>query len=648
MTARIRLPRLNPAMTKRVRGAPAPALTFPSRASRIWRYRADNAGNVSTTPTITFAPSAVNVGANTITIPGLQFLAPQASYTACGGTKMPFATTGTPPAPLQAGTEYLLSRVSGDDYRVFPLYDASMWASVPGMLPEDDPDFAQCYFQNANPIILTSQGTGTHSFVCPTLVRDAADMIGNGFTASVQAGAQADWNRWIPVAVDGSGKKAFKLEKVVRNPVGNAYCHYGKLMQLTGTTAIYNSYRSKIGGQRIVLQTFVINPTMTDSQGVAKIRPTSVSTSTGIFTAANDAGVHGLTAYDTVSSTNYFYAAKIMAPPGSALPAGFVDGTSYYVKSLSSTTFTLHDNTTDALAGTNPIKPTTAGTAGFIVYQPAVPADIERQRNLCETLYSSNDNGNILSAHAGPEQGVYGTNLQAVDFAISASTGDTGAAGRTISTLIDRMGAAGYAKVWLWFPSGSVGPTCIDTGLPLASGYYWITKKPASANLFRLHRTEASAVAGVGIAGSSTTCIKYSAQGSGKCRIEPGDGRATFVVGCADTANALSTWRMPLNTKGVLTVKVDYNPTSGSFVTVYLYWNGVLVDTIVTAVAKGLTPASVNPGTSGYSLFNSFGVHVPFEGLVYEIIMEVSTSDIAEADIQADHAFLMQDYAIAA
>lgn len=613
----------------------ADAGPFPSFAPAFLRVAADDGGNTVETTDQTFAPSAVDTANSKIALPGLTYAAAGA-IASIAATRVTFSSTGTLPAPLVADTPYLLSLVSGNDFELYPEAKQSDWSTTPTMLADDAPMPAQNYFQRVNKVVLTSQGSGTHRVKSLPLMKEMPNLIA-GKPAYKIGSASTDRHNRFEIVTDGRGDKALLGRILARDPSSNgAYNLYGfGIDQSAGDQRI--AFQTESRSKRTLVAIAVLRWDESETYGLAKVplAPSAVNTSTGVLTFT----AHGMTTGWRV---------RLLAHVnGGVLPTGFAGGTQdYWVRSVTANTMTLHTSSADATAGTNPVIPTAQGSVGFLVYAPERPGDVERMRFLGEWRNPANG-GNSCTVRTNAIN--YGDQTYlASDVTVSGSNnGNVGATGRTSTGLVPTT--SDVAKVRIRFPAASVAPTRSDTGQPLASGEYWI-RRHASSVAVVLYDTQAACLADLGLAPAASSCIKFSAAGTGFFRLEQVGSRPFNASGerGAETLPA-NRWGPPIGQKGLLTALVDYDDPSSSFIRYRYYWNGALVaDYQSSNGAKGVTGSGTSGADTGMTLMNSPQRHVSFEGLLYDLTLAASDSEISASDLQPVHNWLMAKYGIAA
>lgn len=610
---------------------------FPSFAPAFFRVAAGDSGNIIEQLDQHFEPADVDISAGKLALPDLGFGA-FSTFASTAAVRAYFSSTGTLPTPLQADTPYYLSPASGGGFDLYPEATQAHWATTPTMLAEDTPMPAQNFAQRVNKIVFIDQGSGTHRLTTLPLAKELPNLIA-GKPAYKIGVASTNHHQRFEIVSDGRGDKALLGRLLTRDPASNgSYNLYGFSMDMSATdqrTAFQTEARSK----RSTVQFAVIEWRETDTRGLAKtpIAPANVNTTTGVIT------------FNTHQMTTGWRVRLLAHANGGTLPAGLSGGTQdYWVRSASANTMTLHPTSADATGNTNIVTPTTQGTVGFLIYAPERPADSERMRFIAEWReQGSGGNTHTVRTNGAGFLGVTQT-LPGDALSSTGNNGSIGAAGRSAQALVPTN--SDKARVRLWTPAGATAPTRSDTAQPLADGDYWIRKHPSSSVYVLIYESEATCQsdAAAALLPATSACIKFSASGSGALRIEKaGAGPISIGVERGGDGVAPLTWQMPANQKGLLTTVTDYNDPGSATIRQRVYWNGALVLDYLAPGAKGLTGATTNAGDSGLTLMNSPQRHVAMEGLLYELTLGASDSEITAADIGPVNTWLMAKYGLA-
>lgn len=609
--------------------------SFPSTASLWAAWEADAPANAAAVTSINFTSSNVDASANTIDL-GVTAFAANGSYASVKGTQVFFSTTGTLPGGLLANTPYYVSLVSGTLYNVYPVATDADAGSIPGFTSADNIAAGQKFVQKVGAVDLTSGGSGTHTMYTREITAALVDAV-NAYRG--EGIGLTDKNTWFEIDTDAQGHKYVRSGRIAKDHLGDGvYDFYGKTFNIKPNTGGANiDVKNNIGNKRIVYESFVveIDPHVTRGNPKAPLSSSSVNTTTNIFTST----AHVLNTGDLV---------RIKLDVGGTLPAPLAENTDYYLRDISANTFSLHPTQGDATANTNIIDITTAGSGTFTVYAPCRVADSNKMSTFVE-LIEPNGTQNVLSpnlSYTGPTS--VGRVLPNVTYIPSG-----GNAGHIYNQKELFDFGFDVVKVDVYVPPEGTGPTRQDTGLPLLSGAYWATRSPGSSVYGRLHTSEALAIAAVGVSSgslSSTQMIKYSDTGNTEWMVNWHEDVGTpfsFNFQGVTGNDGRPYYLLPFNRKMVVTFVVDYNDPDPSVTTAicYLYIDGVLVHTRVTARTKGNLAAAAtgSPGT----LMNSAASHVPFMGKWYAGFFGSHASDYPTAGLDEVHAYLKAKYGIA-
>jgi hypothetical protein len=557
-----------------------------------------------------FAPGDVDTSANTIALAHRGF-GPYTLVTVAKATRGWFGTTGTLPAisggtlvPGSAGNPgTIVYRVddgaghatfyreaSDADHALFP-------SSVEGELIS----IAQRYAEAIDPIDFLDGGAGTHTFYTWPVTNTLTTKT-SGYT--VLARDMTDPNTWFEI-VTVAGKRYLFNDRSTSDPSWGAYRRFGK-------PPTWNDAALSVAGanKRWLWQLACVNlPTEAD-RSVPKVYVVA-----GAGVDATD---------DVINKTHPFATGdtiRLKVKPDSTLPGGLAASTTYYARSISSTSFSLHPTAADATANSNKIDITSAGGT-FAIYALGRTGDVmqHRMRFVSEYNDMSGATGtNALTARAMAEAAQYAAT------AVSAS-------GSTAGQITGNPHYIDGERVRFWLPPGSTGPTRVDTGLPLAAGLYWATLTPGGSS-FRLHDTLQSAIESQGLSTITSSCIKFSAQGSGQFSVffeDTFNGRLS-VIGDREVQ---ASKRIPNNYDVVWSSGVDMNKPGESYFRVYHGVNGAVVeDDLVTDLPvqnTGAYQAGIKPGT----FMNSGAGHVCMNGYLASLCWFAGTGDPDQANLQ--------------
>lgn len=612
-----------------------PEISLPSDPS-IWAiWEADAPANGAAVTAINFTGAEVDTAANTINL-GVTSFGAFGTYASALGTPMVYSTTGTPIGGLQDGEAYYLSLVSGTLYHIYPVATDEDAAALPGFTAADNIAPGQKFAQRAGAVDLTSGGSGTHTFTSREITPNLVDAV-NGYLA--QAKGVANKNTWLEIDTDGDGHKFVRSGRIAKDHLGDGvYDFYGKTFDIKPNSGGTNlDVKNNIGNKRFIFESYVvaIEPYVTRGNPKAPLDPSKVNTTTNLFTST----AHPLNTGDMV---------RLKLDAGSTPPSPLAEDTNYWLRDISANTFSLHPTQADAAANTNAIDITTTGSGTFTVYAPRRVADSNRMSFFAEII-EPNGGQNTLSpnlTYSGP------TSVGRVSPTSTAIplTGNNPGNLNQQKAFVDYGHAV--VKVDVYVPPEGAGPTCTDTGLPLTSGTYWLTRSGGSSTYARLHRTAEAAQAAVGLenaALSSSQMIKFSDIGNTEFMLNFHPDMGTpfnfNYYGVSGTEGIINTL-LPFNRRTAITFGVDFNDPNPAVSTVqlYLYVHGELAGSKSTSTPKGNTPAAVtgSPGT----LMNSAASHVPFIGKWYAGFFGSHVSAVPAEALDEIHAYLMSKYEI--
>ena len=354
---------------------------------------ANDSNNTYTTINRDFATTDVDTGNNRINITDLD-LNRTAEYVA---TKMRFSSTGTLPAPLQPDTDYYVhnegSPVAG--IAIYPVDDGKTAAQFGnGYLDGEYVSPAESYSLGINRIVLTDQGTGTHTMTSQELVTGIHDKTGRGYDYT-----KTQINEMVERRQDANDNYYIDMAGVVGRDINDpSGPFYGKLYAMTNAGTDFGDLYS---GNRFLAMAGAIAWSK-DSCATARrlaIEPGDINTGTGVISMTNHSmngkkvrfgGYSGATlptgwkafsgrtiapadvntTSGVITDTAHGFATGdhvvLRSPHGNTLPAGFSEIT-YWVNAADANSFTLHTSSANASAGTSPVIPTDQGTNDFLV-----------------------------------------------------------------------------------------------------------------------------------------------------------------------------------------------------------------------------------------------------------------------------------------
>jgi hypothetical protein len=605
-------------------------------------------GNTFDSLSQTFAPAAVDTVNSKLALSGLKF-SNFVSASSASGNPVYFSTTGTLPAPLQAGSLYYIAPNAVSGYDIYPEQGSSDWQNMPDALSFETPLTAQNFAQKTNKVALTSQGTGTHTVYSDTLVYSLVDMVGNGYTTDGRNGS-SDRHSHHRIQTDGHGP--FIMSRILAREfgryAGGTFNLFGK-SPIQGPPAKKLEARQRSGLKRSFWHTQVVRISINGYKSVIKnvVAPADINTTTGVVTNTNANG-----RFATGNLVN------VQVNAGSTMPAGWDPAIDYFAHVVSSTTYTLHLNGTDATSGSNPVIPTTQGAGLIILFAPQRVGDRHRQSFLIEQIEPANSGaGNVLSPWPYP--------IGPTNAGIITSSGFT-TSGTTNGDILNLSNYGDLARITLWFPPRAVRPTRADTGQPLADGDYYVTKYTGGSTYGRLHDTLAKAQACQGVLTNScanTDLIKYTTAMTGEMLtvwsnsnnllpwvLNSSQGGAATAQQSATASGPIDTntaHYLPTNSVHVFTWLVDMNDPAQSVPIAKLYIDGVLYSTYALDGVKGILDAAQNDGTPAWTLHNSAASHVPFEGDSYGVYLGSSVNGITDAEILALHNYCLAKFGVA-
>lgn len=604
-------------------------------------YRVDPESDLNTAYEIDaeFGPGAVEVDAGTIHLPDLPI-----AFAGWGGASSAkacrcwFETTGTLPGGLSPSLEYYLAPAGkAGRYWIYPVATVENWpalhANVPHALLGESVMPAQYLGQAANRIRLTSAGSGRHSLRTRKRLVAVADANGGAYYTGNPDGD--DLHKSYEVRGDGR-KSWIEQELLFRAPDDRAVYNLHGLGAEQGPASQRLAAQAETSGKRTVAAVWALRWGETDTYGIAKVPfvPANVEADTGrlIFTGRSRSTAKR-PAHAQHSLVSGYRARLLPRADGGVLPAGWRTDTDYYVCRVDPGSLTLHANPDDAATGSNPVLPGDAGRVGFLLYCPDRPADHERARFIMELRRPDNGDNRLTTR----SNFVSFTQIANPDnFVVSgANNGNIGGAGFEMVSSVATDDICREMRVFI--PEGAEGPTRRDTGQPLKSGRYWLTRAPKSTNAVRLHLTEADAKASLGVPTARAACIKYTAQGRAGVQIESvARYLSTSVERGAEPSRTTigdNPWAIPVGEDGVLTVICDYDDPLSDNVRTRTYWGKTLVQDWQSDGDKGPVSNARSPSMPAWTLLNSPDGHVTFEGRLYGGVVAASNDALTVDDL---------------
>jgi hypothetical protein len=624
------------------RAGVATTLRIATPSWAFLRSHAGSASNVGLTISEDFATAAVNTGANKITLGTDYGFRAFSSFSSSKGSMVKFRSSGVLPAPLDATKRYfVVQNASKEITAIYPETAAGDYTTTPGAFDYENMLVGQNFAQAVNAITLTSQGTGTH-----TIYSEADKLLSvldNSLDASINTQTQSgvDPHCWMDVFKDGNGKSYIRMQRFCRNNLtSSAYSIYSKTFPQNGSGGKLAA-RQKIGSKRCAAIIFKIKFHMSSTKSFGKAAFTSANVNTTTDTLTYTASGDGVTLV-TGEPTN------IRAISGGTLPTtggvALNPATTYYAR-VSGTAVTLHPTAADANGNTNKIDLDGAGTGTFQLYQTSIVGDGERMRFPIEWLEPANGGAaNVCNPQHNALSPGDAIQVLATDVVVAtgSTNGNWGFTGRTAVNLCINFGDGVACNVD--FPPGATPPTRADTGLPMSSGIYYMSRNLTSSTSYRLHDTKVSATASTGVTTALSSCIKFNnvpAAGRVIVKATP-DNRIWNVTNCRGGNQDKPGWIPPLETTGFLGVVVDYNDTAANLVHYRAFWVAEanasagpmtkVADWTSTGSTIGLLDAAQNDGNNAWTLGNSAAGHVGGECDIYEVILGASANAIADTD----------------
>ena len=311
----------------------------------------------------TFDPADVDTGADTIavTVPldDITMSTSSAAYQVVF-----FSTTGTLPAPLILGKPYC-AECTGGVTTVYPIARTTDWFNVLGGTYGDYIAPFQLAAQNRGKVDLTSQGSGVHTIYTRPLMDVWKDLTGNDYDFSNGTG---NYNELYEILDEGAnGKYIHSYGPMIRQyNLPSIHNLYAKIQANDGGAAFRGEYSLKnLSGGVAIIRPVRMSPS--DGTKQHRITDASINTGTGVITFGS---AHGITNGEPITWT---------APATETMPtpsAGLITDT-FYGRSVTSTTGTLHPSAADAIADTNVITYSSAGSGSFMLtfIKRCAPAD---------------------------------------------------------------------------------------------------------------------------------------------------------------------------------------------------------------------------------------------------------------------------------
>lgn len=563
--------------------APFDPATEPSLFAWV---AADDPNMVTETINEAFAPAAVDTSTNTIALTTTGFT--RASNYQFGTFYL--STTGTLPAPFVTGVPYIGVNDGSGNYSFYDVASDADYSRFTGYDQGETILTGYFYMLQRDQIDITTQGTGTHTISTDPLITTIKNKKDNStfFETTTRANK-------FRLMTDGDGPYIFH-EGATALSTTTFSEQEGNLLSDAYTPAQVGDF---FENNRFLYAVCAIEPLPNPyySKDRVFLLPSAINTGTGVFTQNN----HG---FVTGSEVNF----DVMSDVGS-LPTPTVSfAANIYVRAVTTGTYALYPTSADAIADTNRYVYSANGTGVLAVTGGTrFKSSSSSRRILFETNMQANDHTHSPACYDSYAD----MDLSSSSYFIGIGTSNDGNVGFTLS----QSGTGDnwtVLEVYWYIPNRSVGPTAEDTGLPVTSGTYWITKNPSSpTSQRRIHRTLADAQAAVGVATATLTntqCIKYSSLGSGRARMGlPNDFRwQAFDDGYQATTQTLA----PYSTGGIWIQLIDFDDgVSGKQV----YYMGVGAPDNLSAGNLGNrnSPLPAKSANSGMILNNAGQPHIP-------------------------------------
>ncbi len=621
------------ALAAATKGTTPPRKPFPKFKPAFYRVDPDSDLNTAYELDAEFGPGSVDVEAGTIHLPDLPI--PFAAWGGASSAKACrcwFETTGALPEGLHPELEYYLAPAERPGhYRIYPVATRENWPSlysiVPNALLGESVMPAQYLGQAVNRVRLGNAGSGLHRLKTRKRLVAVADAGGGPYyTGNPDSD---DLHKSYEVRNDGR-RSWIEQELLFRTDDDRAAYNLHGLGAEQGPASQRLAAQAETSGKRTLAAVWALRWGETDTYGIAKVPfvPANVGVDTGrlVFTGrsrnatkSSSRAQHGLVTG---------YRARLLPRcDGGVLPAGWQADKDYYVCRVDAGSLTLHGSPEDAAAGVDPLLPSDEGKVGFLLYCPDRPADHERARFIMELRRPDNSDNRLTTR----SNFVSFTQIANPDnFVVSGpNNGNISGSGLEMEPAVPSDAA--YRAMRIFIPEGGEGPRRQDTGQPLTSGHYWMTRAPKSATAVRLHLTEADAKASLGVPTARASCIKYTSQGKAGVQIETVARYLSTSVerGAEPTRSTIgdNAWSIPVGEDGVLTVICDYNDPQSEHVRTRTYWGKTLVQDWQSDGAKGPVSKAKSPSMPAWTLLNSPDGHVTFEGRLYGGV--VAASEVA-------------------
>lgn len=613
------------------------SLITPDMVSSViaW-YDAADPGNTTHNWTATLTPSDIDTVNHKVLNTGFNFsiTRPAAGASVVTGDFTPVyweaLPGGTLPGGVTEGTPYFAVDNAAGGIDLYPYATSAHLASFPGTSINESVAIADNALYNVNKITFSSAGSGSFRLYCnPTISRlvDKKGLASCDLTSSATViGDQFE------LITDSKGTFLRVPGGISKNYYQANHSIHGKLMNFGGnnldTKALY-------AGKRIFYQLLVGRAPYIDlnyaPRKVPGLSSASLNTGTGVFTKFN----HGLATGDFIKGSANGPGTNALPTPNAPNGAAFTAGC--YVRRIASSTFSLHPTSGDASSNTNVItySANITGNVSLLATQRCQDQRQHRYISLDTALPNSfNSHFCIVALNGGQQTGFQGIVQQTASF-INLANG-------TFSSVTHPA----LKRVYVYIPPDGVGPTCVDTMAPLTAGWYWTSRSNGDTfnpGTWRIHRTEASAIAGNGLSDALCGGIKFLSYGTGEMLIQR-QNEDIHWASLSGGTDRMDGYFPTIGVPVVYCVLWDGNNPSESFTILRYNENGVWKSKVVTSTVKGNLGAATSD-TNPWILGNSAQGHVPGEFDVYEMVVGSSSSD-ADADIASLMSYFTNKYGI--
>lgn len=574
--------------------------------SVIAHWQVDNENNVVISFSQTFAPSGVDTNNNTIAYSAAtyNFNNTARSYT---WTPVKFSSTGTLPAPLAADTWYYVwDKNSDGKLTVYPFASSANYSGLPGWYSMEDVPPAQYVYDDLGAIDITDQGTGTHTIYTNDLLRNMYDRVNDVDLENTSV----NLNGLLEIEGTGTEKQVFSRGGLARRWEGSGGQYYGKHIKENVSAATFGAlYEDKRYIAAVISCVPYSSPGVQVARGVTD--PTFVDATTDRIT---------FDVYHRLSTGDAFVSGVY---PGGVLPAGVP--ASGWIRRIDANVIELYDTyahaiDTDNTTGIYDITDT--GTGKFYFVCPDNIYNIENSQFILDWTHPGNNNHYLTPTTTTPSINGLGTFVLGNangNFVIEPDGEFVFNFDNNFPDLIDRTKAY---KIDMVFSPNATGPTATDTGLPLVNGSFWFNLDSSSTSKIRIYRTEAAAVAGIGVATATCGCLLFSDYGSGKVIIKYSNDKPLFRTYSQPAGNFRQVTAGDMN---ILIAMIDRNPDDGTKMNISLGINEIWsIENFPHSTNKGIT-ASTDPQCF---FFNTNETHVPSATKVREVVLFASDNDL--------------------